>query len=118
MSSPPDQPPTEPDQPPNEPDQRTVDATVCSKREKRKGAIVATAAVLVSSALFAVSGPSVAGLIVGTVVALLCLILGTILIIFERTRLFAVGFLIASAVLLFVTAGVCTFTFSLPLANG
>jgi hypothetical protein len=110
MSSPPDQPPTEPEQ-------RSVDATIRSKREKRKGAIVATAAVLVSSALGAVSG-TVFGLMVGTLVALLCFILGTILTIFERTRLFAVGFLIASAVLLFVTAGACTFAFTLPLANG
>lgn len=41
----------------------------------------------------------------GTVV--LCVILGSILTIFERTRQFAVGFLIASAILLVVTAGAC-----------
>jgi hypothetical protein len=106
MSSPPDQPPTEPDQ-------RPEDATIRSSREKRKGAIVATVAILVSSALVAVSGAGVVGLMSGTVVALLCVILGSILTIFERTRLFAAGFLIASAVLMFVTAGVCTFALRL-----
>lgn len=112
MSIPPAQPSPEPD-PPHEPDLRPVDAAIRSKRERRKGAIVATAAVLVSSALFALRD-LVYGLTVGMVMALFAVILGSILTIFERTRMFAVGFLIASAILIFVTAGVCIFVFSLP----
>lgn len=74
------------------------------KNEKRQGAIVATLVVVLGSlaalavGLFFLVGP-------GT--ALFCVILGSVLTIFERTRQFAVGFLITSAILLFVTGGAC-----------
>jgi hypothetical protein len=74
------------------------------KKERRRGAIVATAVVLLGS-LAAVAGGFFP--LVGPGAALFCVILGSVLTIFERTRQFAVGFLITSAILLFVTGGVC-----------
>lgn len=74
------------------------------KNERRQGAIVATLVVVLGS-LSALSGGMIP--LVGPGAALFCVILGSVLTIFERTRQFAVGFLIASAILLFVTAGVC-----------
>jgi hypothetical protein len=47
-------------------------------------------------------------LFVAPLVAFFCVLLGSVLTIIRGTRQFAVGFLIASAILIFVTSGVCT----------
>jgi hypothetical protein len=96
MSNPPDPPTNQPDQP-HPP----------SRNTRWTGAIVATAIVLVVSALFGVGGWGILGVGIGTVVAFLCVILGSLLAISPETRPFAIGFLIASAILMVVTAGVC-----------
>ena len=107
MSSPPDPPsnqPNEPDQPPSP-----------SRNNKRTGAFVALAAVVLISLIVELLGGGLgfgAGLLALPVVSLVCVILGSILTIPKRTRQFAVGFLITSAILLFVTAGVCVALFA------
>lgn len=99
MSVPPHPPPEPPDQP-----------QTPSRNNKRTGAFVAiTAVVLISLLVGLLSGsaPLGTGLIAVPVVSLACVILGSILTISERTRQFAVGFLITGAIFLFVSAGVC-----------
>lgn len=100
MSNPPSPPSKEPGQP-----------QTPSRNTKRTGAIVAIAAVVLISLMVALLGSSGiglgAGLVAAPLVSLGCVIVGSILTIFERTRLFAVGFLIAGAIFLFVSAGVC-----------
>ncbi len=96
MSNPPDPPPNQPQTP--------------SRNNKRTGAFVAIAAIVVISLIVGLlSGNALlgSGLIAVPVVSLACVILGSILTISERTRQFAVGFLITGAILLFVSAGVC-----------
>jgi hypothetical protein len=111
VSIPPDPPSNQPDQPdqPDRPQTR-------SKDTKPAGAIAATAAVVLVSCLTGISRP-VNGFIVAPVVALTCVVLGSVLTIFEPVRRFAVGFLIASAVLIFVTAGVCVVAISSSLGT-
>jgi ABC-type transport system involved in multi-copper enzyme maturation permease subunit len=92
-----------------------------SRNNKRTGAFVAIAAVVLIAALFGIVGAVstgrmdtlAAGLIAVPVVSLACVILGSILTISERTRQFAVGFLITGAIFLFVSAGVCVALFAL-----
>jgi hypothetical protein len=116
MSIPPSQPqPPPPPPPPEQPYQSPVP----SKNTKRTGAFVAIAAVVLIAALFGIVGAVstgrmntlFSGLIAVPVVSLVCVILGSFLTISERTRQFAVGFLITSAILLFVTAGACVALF-------
>ena len=76
------------------------------KQERRWGALVGTLVVILVSLTFLGSG-TFGVLLAGPGVAGFGVILGSLLTIFERTRQFAVGFLIASAILMFVTAGVC-----------
>jgi hypothetical protein len=105
MSFPPPPPLNEPNDP-NEPNQPKRPRTPSTKN-KWTGAIVATALVLGVSALFGLGGMGVLGLGIGTVVAFFSVILGSALTIPRETRAFAIGFLIASAILMVVTAGVC-----------
>jgi hypothetical protein len=95
VSTPPDPPqPASPPQPPR-------------RSEETKGAVIATVVILGIGLLGSIGGV-LTGLLIAPPVALLCVILGSILAIFEGTRRFAIGFLVASAVLIFVTAGVCS----------
>jgi hypothetical protein len=120
MSNPPDPPWNQPDQP-----------QTPSRNTKRTGALGAIAAVvlipliveLLSLIVQLVGGGVIescsatgcppngirfgAGLVAVPVVSLACVILGSILTIFERTRQFAVGFLIPGAIIIVVTAGAC-----------
>jgi hypothetical protein len=85
-----------------------------SKYTKRTGAIVAIAVVVVGVILpltYAILTGSGTGQNAVPVVSLACVVLGSILTIPKRTRQFAVGFLITSAILLFVTAGACVALF-------
>jgi len=85
------------------------------KKQKWQGALVATAVVVLGSLTGINAGWPIV-LTLGPVLAFFCVILGSILTIFERTRVFAVGFLITSAILIFVTAGVCVAALSGGLA--
>lgn len=100
-------PPGPPAVPPS--DQPPSDHSAGWRREKRLGAIVATLFVVLFS-LTGVAGGWVTVLVLAPFLALFGVVLGSVLTIFERTRQFAVGFLIASAILIFVTAGVCVAT--------
>lgn len=108
-TQPPGQPPGQwPGQPPREPNKRW-------RKEKLLGAGVATLAVLLIP-LTVLEGGWFTVLFIAPLVAFFCVLLGSVLAIFERTRQFAVGFLIASGILIFVSAGVCAVT--LPLTMG
>lgn len=96
-----------PGQPPSDPNTRW-------RKEKRRGAIVATL-VVVLVPLTVLAGGWATVLFISPLVAFFCVLLGSVLAIFERTRQFAVGFLIASGILIFVTAGVCVVTLPLSL---
>lgn len=96
MNSPPGQPSPQPDQP-----------TWRSTRQKLAGAAAATGAVVLICVLFGLTDP-LNGLLVGPLAAFFFVVLGSVLTVFARTRRFAIGFLIASAILIFVTAGICT----------
>jgi hypothetical protein len=78
-----------------------------SMNNKRAGAIAATMLIFVISLVAEVLNTTGAGLIAAMLVSIPCVIGGSILAIFARTRQFAVGFLIVSAIVLFVTAGAC-----------
>lgn len=105
---PPGQPPTQPPgQPPPGPSARW-------RKEKRRGAIVATLVVVLVPLTGLAGGWSLV-LFLSPLVAFFCVLLGSVLTITGRTRQFAVGFLIASAILIFVTAGVCVATLPLNL---
>ena len=94
-----------PDLPP--PDPRTR-----FRNTRRQGALVAVLVVLLGW----LTGFGVQGLFfVGPGTVLFCVILGSVLTIFERTRPFAVGFLIASAIILVVTAGACAALIAIAL---
>lgn len=96
-----------PTDPPSDPQQPHDQPQPPSSNNKRKGAITATATILGVSALFAAGGLGVFALGIGSLVALVCVILGSLLTISRESRSFAIGFLVASAILLVVTAGVC-----------
>jgi hypothetical protein len=105
--------------PPHPPPEPPPDATTRSKKEPRIGAITATVVVVLVSLMIGsaqgIHGIQTVlglGLTVAPVVALAGVLLGSILTIFQGTRRFAVGFLIASAILLVVTAGACTVMWS------
>ena len=92
--------------PADPPQQQPPGTTSADKKARRWGALVATLVVVLFS-LTALGFGSMGVFLAGPGVAFLGVVLGSVLTIFERTRQFAVGFLIASAVLIFVTAGVC-----------
>jgi|GEM_PF-2620972 len=100
MSNPPDPPSNQPNEP-----QRP------SRNNKRTGAFAAVAAIVLISLIGGLLSGDVTllgtGLIAVPLVSLGCVILGSILTISERTRQFAVGFLITGAIFLFVSAGAC-----------
>jgi hypothetical protein len=106
-------PPVPPMPPEPLPEQPPRGTTTSSKKAKLQGALVATVVVvLISSVIGAVSVVSdrraSEALFLSPAVALGCVVLGSVLASFERPRQFATGFLIASAILIFVSAGVCT----------
>ena len=92
--------------PADSPNQMPPGTTSADTKTRWRGALVATLVVVLVS-LTALGSGTFAVLVAGPGVAVFCVILGSVLTIFERTRQFAVGFLIASAILTFVTAGVC-----------
>ena len=88
-------------------DQPPINPGTPHRKARRRGALVAVLVVV----LGILTGYLLAGyglFFVGPGTVVLCVILGSLLTIFVRTRRFAVGFLITSAILLFVTAGVCS----------
>ena len=87
-------------------DQPPLDPSRPHRKARRQGALVAILVAFVGI----LAGYLLAGyglFFVGPGSVVLCVIVGSVLTIFERTRQFAVGFLIASAIILVVTAGVC-----------
>lgn len=87
-------------------DQPPLDPSTPQRKARRRGALVAVLVVV----LGILTGYLLAGyglFFVGPGTVVLCVVVGSVLTIFERTRQFAVGFLIASAIILVVTAGVC-----------
>lgn len=105
MSIPPDPSSSQPDPPPQGHDRPQNWA-----RQRAIGGISAVAAVLVISTVLSLSGRGVP-LVLAPAVALVFVICGSLLTISQSRRQFAVGFLIASAVLIFVTAGACVVAF-------
>jgi uncharacterized membrane protein len=72
--------------------------------------------VVVLVPLTVLAGGWAAALFLAPLLAFFCVLLGSVLTIIGRTRQFAVGFLIASAILIIVTSGICTA--ALRLTNG
>jgi hypothetical protein len=77
-----------------------------SKKALLLGALAAVVVVVPIASALAIWGGAV-GLLFTPVVPFFGVVLGSILTIFPRTRRFAVGFLMTSAILIFLTAGVC-----------
>jgi hypothetical protein len=86
------------DQPPLNPTGRSI-------RARLWGALAAT--VFVGLGLSSGIGEWLTVLVLGPFVALFGVFVGSVLTAFKRTREFAVGFLGASAILIFVTFGAC-----------
>lgn len=90
-------------------DQPPLDPSTPHRKARRRGALVAILVVVLGfmTTFSYLILPDVMLPLAGPGTALFCVILGSVLTIFERTRQFAVGFLITSAIILVVTAGVC-----------
>jgi len=78
--------------------------------------VVATLVVCVGAAVTGISGGLLTALLLTPGIACLGVILGSLLTISARTRRFAIGYLIASAILIFLSAGACVATALSPLA--
>jgi uncharacterized membrane protein len=109
LSIPPDQ-PSEADQPSEQPRPPRPPW----RNSKLMGALAAVVLVIlipsIVALILAIAGSRDSGLIVPWVAPLVSLgsvFVGSILTVFESTRRFAIGFLIASSILIVVTAGVC-----------
>jgi hypothetical protein len=109
-------PPIPPMPPEPLPEQPPRGTTTSSKKAKLQGALAAIVVVVLISSMIGIGGV-ITGLLFAPLVAFFGVILGSILTIFEHIRPFALGLLIASAILIFVTAGVCTVAMVTPLRS-
>jgi len=106
-----------PNPPANSPANQPHQPPMSWRNKKRMGAIAAVVSVVFLSLLIGLANPSptssgsngtlVKAALISPLLALIAVVGGAFGTMSERYRRFAVGFLIASAVLIFVTAGTC-----------
>lgn len=75
-------------------------------KERLQGVLVAGVAVVFTPLTYESFNQGTPLLLIGPVVSLVCVVLGSLLTIFRRPRQFAVGFLITGGIFFLVTAGV------------